>query len=240
MGESLWAAVSPSYLLSPDWRRAHDQRRVVPAIAVLLGIGLTGAFVVSLLGPLATEAGFESTLAEELDDLSLAVQALTVVLLAPLAEEFLYRMVLNERLYFKWLGHLGLLSLICVLITLLSPPALLYTPLLVLAAVAFAILRGIQLSSAPELGDRFMNWWAQHPRVPVYASIAVFAAAHLSNFDVDWSPLAVAAIPVAVAPQLWLGLTFTIARVRYGWLSAVALHAVHNSIIWAIASALTE
>ncbi len=200
----------------------------MPAIAVLLGIGLAGAFAVSLLGPIANRAGFESTLTDDLDDLSLALQALTVVLLAPVVEEFLYRLVLSARL------HLGLLTLASALV------ALLYTPFLLVVVVPFVILWGTQLSSAPSLGDRFVGWWERHPRVPVYVSVATFAGAHLSNFDVSWSPVAVVVIPVAVAPQLWLGLTFTIARVRYGWLSAVALHAVHNLIIWTIASALPE
>ncbi len=259
MRESLWAAVSPSYLFSPTWDRAKNRRLVVPGIAILLGVGIAGALVAGLaLGEIAQRAGYENQLAEELEEFSLVVQALLVVGLAPLLEEPLFRLVLTRR------PHLGVLTLLAGLAALLS---LTFAGLAILfgaLAVAFLILWATQIlpgardveaagaagttgatgatsaTKATRAGDRFLNWWERHPRTPVYASITAFGVYHLSNFEVEWSPLTLAVIPLAVAPQLWLGLTFTIGRVRYGWLAGVILHAAHNATIWSITLALPD
>ena len=61
---------------------------------------------------------------------------------------------------------------------------------------------------------------------------------HLSNYDVTWSFATMAVAPLVVGPQIWLGLMFTIARVRYGWWAGLVLHAFHNLAVWSVSSAL--
>ncbi|WP_419841359.1 hypothetical protein [Candidatus Poriferisodalis sp.] len=87
--------------------------------------------------------------------------------------------------------------------------------------------------------DCVTSWWAAHPRWPICISIAAFGTVHVSNFDVTWSAAAVMAMPLVVSPQLWLGLMFTIARVRFGWSAGLVLHACHNLAVWSIIEALS-
>lgn len=201
-------------------------RRAVRGVALLLALGLVGAFLVSLLGPIAIWAGFENTLAQTLDDFSVFGQLCLVVLVAPLWEELLYRLVLKSCLQL-WLLTLAGIAL-----------AMVHSWWLLIPTAVVALVWVIQCFSGNSRADGFVSWWEQHPRWPVYISITMFAGAHLGNFTVDWTLLALAVAPIAVAPQIWLGLTFTIARVRYGWWASVILHAMHNLLVWTIGTAV--
>ena len=88
--------------------------------------------------------------------------------------------------------------------------------------------------------DVAAGWWAAHPRWPIWSALAAFGLVHLSNYDVNWSAAAVVVAPLVVSPQLWLGLMFTIARVRYGWWAGLVLHAIHNLAVWGVSSLLNE
>lgn len=229
--KSLWATVSPSYLFRPTWERApRGRRRALAGLAVLLGLGLAGGFVALLALPIAEAAGMDNTLEEEFDELEPWLLVVTVVAFAPLLEESVYRLVLRRRLV------LGLAAAASVLAAVLFG-----WPLMLVAAPVVVLVVLLWLSSHMPAGPggrragAFARWWAERPRWPVWTSIVLFGFVHLSNYDVSWSVAAVAAAPIAVAPQLWLGAMFTIARVRFGWPAGVLLHAAHNSVILAIA-----
>jgi len=42
-----------------------------------------------------------------------------------------------------------------------------------------------------------------------------------------------------VLPQIWLGLVFTVARVRFGFWAAIVVHALHNLSVWSLATAIS-
>ena len=99
---------------------------------------------------------------------------------------------------------------------------------LAILAASLELLKGWESRTAIEAR------WSQDARIPIWSATLVFGLVHIANFDVDWSIYAVLAAPLVVSPQLWLGLMFTIARVRYGWWAGLLLHATHNGLIWSI------
>ena len=88
----------------------------------------------------------------------------------------------------------------------------------------------------PELRERVQTQWSANPRIPIYLVTLIFGLIHIVNFEVDWTIFSVLIAPLGVSPQIWLGLMFTIARVRYGWWAGLVLHAAHNGLIWSISS----
>ena len=204
-----------------------EPRRLLRGLAALFGIGFLGSVVAwQIFGALSEVAGYESVLEAELERWSLTQQLILVVLLAPVLEETIYRLPLQRQF------RPGLIALS------LTIGALLFTDV---GSALFWIIFGLAVLVA-SLG-LFKDWesrtaiearWSQDARIPIWSATLVFGLVHIANFDVDWSIYAVLAAPLVVSPQLWLGLMFTIARVRYGWWAGLLLHATHNGLIWSI------
>ena len=220
-------SISPRFIVSPDWVPMPEPRRLLRGLAALFGIGFLGSVVAwQIFGALSEVAGYESVLEAELERWSLTQQLILVVLLAPVLEETIYRLPLQRQF------QPGLIALS------LTIGALLFTAV---GSALFWIIFGLAVLVA-SLG-LFKDWesrtaiearWSQDARIPIWSATLVFGLVHIANFDVDWSIYAVLAAPLVVSPQLWLGLMFTIARVRYGWWAGLLLHATHNGLIWSI------
>ena len=220
-------SISPRFIVSPDWVPMPEPRRLLRGLAALFGIGFLGSVVAwQIFGALSEVAGYESVLEAELERWSLTQQLILVVLLAPVLEETIYRLPLQRQF------RPGLIALS------LTIGALLFTAV---GSALFWIIFGLAVLVA-SLG-LFKDWesrtaiearWSQDARIPIWSATLVFGLVHIANFDVDWSIYAVLAAPLVVSPQLWLGLMFTIARVRYGWWAGLLLHATHNGLIWSI------
>ena len=220
-------SISPRFIVSPDWVPMPEPRRLLRGLAALFGIGFLGSVVAwQIFGALSEVAGYESVLEAELERWSLTQQLILVVLLAPVLEETIYRLPLQRQF------RPGLIALS------LTIGALLFTAV---GSALFWIIFGLAVLVA-SLG-LLKDWeprtaiearWSQDARIPIWSATLVFGLVHIANFDVDWSIYAVLAAPLVVSPQLWLGLMFTIARVRYGWWAGLLLHATHNGLIWSI------
>ena len=219
--------ISPRFVVSPDWVPMPEPRRLLRGLAALFGIGFLGSVVAwQIFGALSEVAGYESVLEAELERWSLTQQLILVVLLAPVLEETIYRLPLQRQF------RPGLIALS------LTIGALLFTAVgsalfwiifgLAILAASLELLKGWESRTAIEAR------WSQDARIPIWSATLVFGLVHIANFDVDWSIYAVLAAPLVVSPQLWLGLMFTIARVRYGWWAGLLLHATHNGLIWSI------
>ena len=204
-----------------------EPRRLLRGLAALFGIGFLGSVVAwQIFGALSEVAGYESVLEAELERWSLTQQLILVVLLAPVLEETIYRLPLQRQF------RPGLIALS------LTIGALLFTAV---GSALFWIIFGLAILVASL--ELLKDWesrtaiearWSQDARIPIWSATLVFGLVHIANFDVDWSIYAVLAAPLVVSPQLWLGLMFTIARVRYGWWAGLLLHATHNGLIWSI------
>ena len=105
--------------------------------------------------------------------------------------------------------------------------------------VLFSAVAVGMIALKPELRERVQTQWSANPRIPIYLVTLIFGLIHIVNFEVDWTIFSVLIAPLVVSPQIWLGLMFTIARVRYGWWAGLVLHATHNGLIWSISSLAT-
>ena len=225
--DSTRPTIGPRFIVHPDWDEMPHPRRVFRGLAQLLGTGFLGSVLLWMIfGGLSGVAGYESVLESELEQWSLTEQFLLVVLLAPLFEEVIYRLPLQRR----FRPGLVALSLVAGAIFFAGTGGFVFwfTLLLAVAAGGMAFR-----SDFRELMDRH---WDRSPRLPIYLVTLIFGLIHIVNFDVEWSLFAVLVAPLVVSPQIWLGLMFTIARVRYGWWAGLVLHAGHNGLIWSISS----
>lgn len=213
----LWAAISPSYIRRPDWERSSGVNPVL-AVASLFVLGFVGAIAMSMLQAPAIDYGeFDSQLVDTLDSLSWAEQFSLVVIMAPVLEEIAYRLPLMSRLVMPLLVFSG------VLLGLVY-----WWPLLGLAVVALIVL-AIQPAR-----DSIIARWEADARWPVWISVALFGLLHLVNFDFDLNLTTLLLAPAVVGPQLWLGVVFTISRIRFGWTVGLVQHAAHNLMVWLV------
>ena len=240
----VWRAVSPRFGAFPDWSAARNPKHWPASLAILLAIGLVGSLVLLLVSILAARSGYVSTLEADLRELSFVEQLTLVVLLAPLFEELIFRLPLMARPRLGVLAAAGAVGVVYFLSG--DGPAVAITALCALVVLACTTLwiqslvveterdsaKGEAGQRSPTWRDSFAGWWTEHPRWPIWCSIVAFGAVHIANFEVTWTLLTVLVAPLIVSPQIWLGLMFTIARVRYGWWAGSLLHALHNLVIW--------
>ena len=222
--------VGPQFILNPDWDEMPRPRRMTRGLLKLWGLGFLGSIVLwQLFGRLSEAAGYENILESELEQWSVAEQFLLVVVLAPLFEELIYRLPLQAR----YRPALVTLSLVAGAIFFAGANGMTFWLILLLAVIAGVTAFSSDLRIAVE------TWWETNPRAVIYIVTLIFGLIHIVNFDVDWSLPALLVAPLVVSPQIWLGLMFTIARVRFGWLAGLALHAAHNGFIWSVSTAIS-
>ena len=245
-----WATVNPIFVIRPDWRRAGAPRRWPAGLGLLFVTGLIGSVFAYQISTFAVRSGFENTLETTLSEYSLAGQFVLIALFAPLLEEAIYRLAVSAPLRLNALGAAGVLGALSFVGGGVSAAvaAAVFASIAVAACVLWAQARAAGDEATRSLGTDASppqtwralveRWWADSPQWPVWCSIAAFGLVHLNNFEVQWSVAAIVSVPLVVSPQLWLGLMFTIARVRYGWWAGVGLHATHNLAVWGFDTAL--
>ena len=219
--------LSPRFIFHPDWQEMPQPQRVFRGLAQLLGVGFLGSIIAwQLFGALSEAAGYENVLEAELAQWTMIEQLILVVVLAPVLEETIYRLPLQSTYRPGFLA----LAFVIGVVFFAGPYSFLFWTGIVLACAS-----GVTALN-PELKARVQRLWSVNPRILIYASTLTFGLIHIVNFEVQWSIAALLVAPLAVSPQIWLGLMFTIARVRYGWWAALVLHATHNGLIWSIGS----
>lgn len=250
----VWSTIHPRFALRPDWHRSATPRLWPAGLALLFLVGLGGSIALLMVSFAAGSVGFENTLADELLELPVVEQFVLVALFAPVLEEFLFRLPLAGRLRVGMLAAVGAVGFVNFVLgdgAVLAVAAL-FGAVTIACGVLWiqSLIAGVAHSDRDGNGeaaranrrwrDGAARWWESHPRWPMWIALAAFGLVHLSNYDVSWSPVAVVVVPLVVSPQLWLGLMFTIARVRYGWWAGLILHAVHNLAVWGVSSLLSE
>jgi len=155
-----------------------------------------------------------------------------VALVVPLLEELAFRSWLNGRPWvialvaIALIGFLGVPALVTVLVENADQsPALIAGPAIALVAAPVA---AIFLFKRPVPG-MFMRGF---PMFFWFSTIA-FALVHLANYTDGFQPV----LLLLVLPQFALGAMLGYLRVHYGLASAVALHALHNGLLFSLAMA---
>ncbi|WP_419915522.1 hypothetical protein [Candidatus Poriferisodalis sp.] len=245
----VWSTISPRFGATPDWRAAANRRHWPGGLALLFVIGLGGSLALLAVSLLAARTGYVNTLETELLERPLVEQLLLVALIAPVIEELVFRLPLAARLRLGVLaatGAFGLLNFaggdgpVTVVAAVFALIVLLSGALWIQSLVAGVARPDAAIETGPEPPtwcDSVARWWEAHPRWPVWCSLAAFGVVHLANYDVNWTFATVVVAPLVVSPQIWLGLMFTIARVRYGWWAGLVLHAFHNLAVWSVTTA---
>lgn len=238
---------APPSLLA-EWRRFAGflVRPTLPGCTDAASAGLRGVarllsldalVMVALLSAigLATSMGLE--LPENVNNsLGLTVGAvLLVVIGAPIGEELVFR---------SWLrGTPAVMAVvaICVLGLGVWPVAL--TTLNPEGGMDLVAVIGplIALIAAPL--SAFLLWRRPTPRLfragfPVFfwLSSAGFALVHFANYTLESWGMLVIILPLLL-PQMALGTMLGYLRVHYGLVHAIALHALHNGILFGLAMA---
>ncbi|MGB3471653.1 MAG: CPBP family glutamic-type intramembrane protease [Erythrobacter sp.] len=155
-----------------------------------------------------------------------------VALVVPLLEELAFRSWLNGRpwviamVVISLIGFLGVPALMTLLAQNAEPsPALITGPAIALIA---APLAAIFLFKRPVPG-LFVRGF---PLFFWFSTVA-FALVHLANYTNGFQPV----LLLLVLPQFALGAMLGYLRVHYGLVSAVALHALHNGLLFSLAMA---
>ena len=248
----MWSTISPRFALRPDWHRSATPRLWPAGLALLFLIGLGGSIALLMVSFAAGNVGFENTLADELLERPVVEQFVLVALFAPVLEEFLFRLPLAGRIRVGMLAAVGAVGFLNFAVG--DGAVLAVAALFGAVTIACGVLWIQSLIVGASAGDGdadaapasrpwrecVAHWWEGHPRWPMWIALAAFGLVHLSNYEVNWSAAAVVVAPLVVSPQLWLGLMFTIARVRYGWWAGLVLHAVHNLAVWGVSGLLSE
>ena len=221
--------IGPKYILNPDWDPMPEPRGVTRGLAKLLGLGFLGSILLwQIFWRLSDAAGYENILESELEQWSAVEQFVLIVVLAPVFEELIYRLPLQS--HFR--PSRVVLSLLAGAIFFAGTNSLAFWVIMSLGAAVGAVTFSSGKRQIVE------NWWRKNPRAVIYIVTLIFGLIHIVNFDVEWSIFALLVAPLVVSPQIWLGLMFTIARIRYGWWAGLVLHAAHNGFIWSISSAV--
>ena len=211
------------FLLNPDWLRAGKSQHRLKGLAILFVCGFVGSLAAwQLFAAVSEAAGYTSILESELDLYSSWQQLLLVVLIAPVLEELTYRLPLQVNL-----------SLPLVALSYAIGALMVAWPLIIISIICLSVWAVRPLKQSVE------NWWRDNPKWPIWIAVTIFGLVHLVNFEVDWSIGAILAAPFVVSPQLWLGLVFTIGRVRYGWFAGLGLHAAHNLTVWTLSTLIS-
>ena len=137
--------------------------------------------------------------------------------LIPLLEECLFRLPLRPRL-----ANWAIAASIAIWYSVLWFARLSQPWLVAVAAGLASFNLYLQLRRSKRV--IFQSFYEKHPRIVFYLAVALFGAAHITNYDREvWLWL-----PLLVLPQTIIALLLGFVRLRYGFKWALFTHAFHN------------
>lgn len=152
---------------------------------------------------------------------------LTVVVIAPLIEELLFRGWQSGSRTALWLLACALVGIAAVVLSR-SPLGTMPALLVLLAALGGGLAGWLvwRRKRGP------LGWFARFYPAIFYTAAALFALVHLGNYGI----LSLIAVPL-VLPQLWAGLVLGYLRQQVGLIGSIAAHAVSNLCVVGLALA---
>lgn len=192
-----------------------------------LSIWATCLGVAWLVGVVASVAAIAVDAENQLANVDGGLLAIMGILFAPLLEEAAFRLPVTGFNPVR-------LMISIVLITLFLP---LSDPAHKLIAGAAALTVLVVWSATAALRRQVAAAWERHFGVVVYGSALLFGLAHATNWSVQWGWLAVALLPLLVAPQMGIGLLLAYARVKLGLIGSILIHAAYNATLIGLAIA---
>ena len=227
--------LNPIVLIRPDWVLCDSRLHRAQGLVLLLIVALAGVVPLAFVSVIAQEFGdFDDRVVTSGPELTLLVLIVLLVVDAPLREEAICRWpgVLRPRTFLLLPG----IALACMGIAGRPDPGMNYGIRLLIdlgilvCAYGLHRLRG-RVRVLGTIDRRCDRLWQRLPALPVWLLIVCFALAHLVRFEIQWTLATVKALPFVVLPWMWGGAVMSLARIRFGWWSAVAVHAGHNSAV---------
>lgn len=204
-------------------------------MAILAALSLGGSVAIGIFSETVLIIGDAGSQFSELTaEYSLLLWAVLLVVHAPLSEEAMCRWPLAHRPR-TFLLLPGIYIAVAGITGYLDPDlhvrvGLLIDLAVVVVGLGLHLLSG-RISFLAAIDRRADRLWLRWPALPVWILISCFGLAHLARFDIEWSGTTIPAIPFVVLPWLWFGALVSIARIRFGWWTAVALHAAINFVV---------
>ena len=150
---------------------------------------------------------------------------LYVALIAPVAEEFLFRF--NLRLFPKYLPLQAILGAACIYVFLELLGASRTMSIVALSlALSFLIF---YFTRRKEFNIVIEFVWGNKFRVIFYITAAIFALAHISRYGLSFKIFLMA--PLLVLPQFIMGLFTGYTRLRLGFGWSCLFHSCHNMMV---------
>lgn len=148
-------------------------------------------------------------------------RGLIVVILAPVMEEFAFRLglIVNKRNLAIGIG--------CQLIILLTILNIIELPLYYRVILMIISCSIIYLT----LSKRILSFFLKYQNTFVYYNILVFGLLHSFNYNYTefWH---FSFIPFLISIQLVLGIYLSYARMKHGFFTALSFHILHNSFFY--------
>ena len=206
------------FLRSPDLV-AHPKPlskwQVVTRSLRLYSLHLPIMLLVGILITQVLDVEESNNLAGAFESMPALALFVTVVLVAPISEEIIFRLPLRP---FLWKIALAGAFLTQALVALLPGVWFLMPLWLGLTVLAFYCFVARRQKQAFQVVYRRFGGW-------IFYTVAIlFGAVHIANYDATvWQWL-----PVLVLPQITIGLWLGFVRLRYGFWWAVIAHGFHN------------
>lgn len=174
-----------------------------------------------LVGIAATVAAALAGAENQLGSIDNGLLAIMGILFAPLIEESGFRLSVTRF-------HPARVAISIVLVTLFVPLA---EPVdnVIVGAAALTMLAA--WTATPSLRRRLAAAWERRFGVVVYGSALVFGLAHATNWNVEWGWLALALLPLLVAPQFGIGMLLAYTRVKLGLIGSILIHSAYNATL---------
>lgn len=201
-------------------------RAAALALAVVFALDLLlGELTVWLTSTWDEAVGFLPEPIEQ--DISLAEELFTGLVLAPVLEELLFRGWLTGRIAALRFALYGMAAMACFLVSFYAEPDL--AEIVGLAGVAMAFAGLVHLSYTRHRDTAVPTWFIRHFHWFVWGSTLLFGLLHIGNYEPVTHPLGV----LVVLPQTIGGLLLAYTRTRLGLGAAMAHHAAFNAVFFA-------
>lgn len=214
---------------TPCFTRHAWSAALVTALATIFALDLAVDWLATSLIEAGDRAeGFLPDPTEGEGEGSLGEEIFTVLLLAPLLEEAVYRGWMSGRLAALRFALFGFAAEICFFASLWVPHP--WEAALAGAGVVIALFGFVLWLHTRERDVAVPAWFTRHFAALVWTSSIVFALIHLGNYETLTHPLGV----LVVTPQLIGGLFLAYVRTRLGLRAAMAHHAAYNALALAL------
>lgn len=229
-------------LFRPDWVLCDSRLHRAQGLVLLVIIAFAGVVPLAFVSAFAQGFGdFGDRVVRSGPEVTLLVLIVLLVVDAPLREEAICRWpgVARPRTFLLLPG----LAIACMGITGIPDPGMNYGIRLLIDLGILGAAYGLhrwsdRIRILNAIDRRCDRLWQRMPALPVWLLVVCFGLAHLVRFEIEWTLATVQALPFVVLPWMWGGAVMSLARIRFGWWSAVAVHAGHNSAVLALGTIL--